>query len=196
MTYPIGQTFRQSLLSSPPCGMMYPCRIILPLPLRAVLHRRPNNPCLVTSTRWTSIQYHIPPCLTLNRTSIAQTVHHNCHHKPFSRSSGKRTIHTPTKYNDYVPSDSIVDQLVLVNNNELQAPITVTPNSMPTALTDFITRNTIICTISDDTAIDPNSVKEARNSKYWNKWLAAMQEELASLKAKGVYKPVRTLPAS
>jgi hypothetical protein len=95
-----------------------------------------------------------------------------------------------------VPSDSIVDQLVLVDNNELQAPITVTPDSMPTALADFVIQNTVICTVSDDTAVDPNSVKEARNSKYWNEWLAAMQEELASLKAKGMYQPVHTLPAS
>ena len=67
---------------------------------------------------------------------------------------------------------------------------------MPTALADFVIQNTVICTVSDDTAVDPNSVKEARNSKYWNEWLAAMQEELASLKAKGVYQPVRTLPTS
>jgi hypothetical protein len=111
-------------------------------------------------------------------------------------SSQKRTIRAPAKYNDYVPSDSIVDQLVLVDNDELQAPITVTPDSMPTALADFIIQNTVICTVSDDTAVDPNRVKEARNSKYWNEWLAAMQEELASLKAKGVYQPVRTLPTS
>jgi hypothetical protein len=111
-------------------------------------------------------------------------------------SSRKRTIRAPAKYNDYVPSDSIVDQLVLVDNDELQAPITVTPDSMPTALADFVIQNTVICTVSDDTAVDPNSVKEARNSKYWNEWLAAMQEELASLKAKGVYQPVRTLPTS
>ena len=89
MTYPIGETFRQSLPSSPPCGATYPCRIVLPLPLRAILRRRPNNPCLVTSARWTSIQYHVPPCLTLNRTSIAQTVHHNCHRKPFFPQFGK-----------------------------------------------------------------------------------------------------------
>ena len=95
-----------------------------------------------------------------------------------------------------MPSESIIDQLVLVDNDELHTPTTVTPESMPSALADFVNNNVVICTISDDTAVDPNSVKEARNSIYWNEWLGAMQEELASLKAKVVYEPVRTLPAS
>jgi Reverse transcriptase (RNA-dependent DNA polymerase) len=90
----------------------------------------------------------------------------------------------------------IIDQLVLVDNDEFHTPITVTPDSMPPALADFINNNIVICTISDDTAVDPNSVKDARNSVYWNKWLGTMQEELASLKAKSVYEPVHTLPAS
>jgi hypothetical protein len=124
------------------------------------------------------------------------TVYRTCHRNLLFPSLRKRTIRAPAKYNDYMPSESIIDQLVLVDNDELHTPISVTPESMPPALADFVNNNVVICTISDDTAVDPNSVKEARNSVYWNEWLGAMQEELASLKAKAVYEPVRTLPAS
>jgi hypothetical protein len=124
------------------------------------------------------------------------TVYHTCHCNLLFPSLRKRTICAPAKYNDYVPSESITDQLVPVDNDELHTPITVTPEFMPPALADFVNNNVVICTISDDTAVDPNSVKKARNSVYWNEWLGAMQEELAFLKAKAVYEPVRTLPAS
>jgi hypothetical protein len=55
--------------------------------------------------------------------------------------------------------------------------------------------NTIICGITDDAAVDPTTVTQARNSKYWNEWLAAMHEELQSLNAKHTYEPVHSLPA-
>ena len=35
---------------------------------------------------------------------------------------------------------------------------------------------------------------EAKRSQYWGEWLSAMHEELESLKAKGIYKEVESLP--
>jgi hypothetical protein len=41
---------------------------------------------------------------------------------------------------------------------------------------------------------NPPTVRHAQRSKYWNKWLAAMHEELEALKAKGVYEEVDQIP--
>jgi hypothetical protein len=41
--------------------------------------------------------------------------------------------------------------------------------------------------IDDPEAKDPKSIREAQLSVYWAHWLAALHEELESLKAKGVY---------
>jgi hypothetical protein len=43
-------------------------------------------------------------------------------------------------------------------------------------------------------AKDPRTVQEAKLSIYWSYWLAAIHEELESLKAKGVYNKVSELP--
>jgi hypothetical protein len=48
------------------------------------------------------------------------TVYRTCHRNLLFPSLRKRTIRAPAKYNDYVPSGSIIDQLVLVDNDELQ----------------------------------------------------------------------------
>jgi hypothetical protein len=52
----------------------------------------------------------------------------------------------------------------------------------------------LIYSLRDDDASDPQTVSEARRSKYWTEWLAAIHEELESLKAKGVYEEVQSLP--
>ena len=52
----------------------------------------------------------------------------------------------------------------------------------------------MLATLHDDDARDPQSIPEAKRSKYWAEWLSAIQEELASLNAKGVYDEVRSLP--
>jgi hypothetical protein len=48
--------------------------------------------------------------------------------------------------------------------------------------------------IDDPDAKDPKSVREAELSVYWAHWLAALYEELESLKAKGVYVEVDEIP--
>jgi hypothetical protein len=48
--------------------------------------------------------------------------------------------------------------------------------------------------IDDPNAKDPKSIREAQLSIYWAHWLAALHEELESLKAKGVYRDVDEVP--
>lgn len=47
--------------------------------------------------------------------------------------------------------------------------------------------------INDLNAIDPENIKQAKQSRYWSHWLTAIYEELATLKTKGVYKLVDDL---
>jgi hypothetical protein len=82
------------------------------------------------------------------------------------------------KYNDYVSSDSLPDSILELENNEMVNPLTEPLKSFPSAFSVFLTENTIICGITDDAAVDPGTVSEAHNSKYWNEWLAVMHEEL------------------
>jgi hypothetical protein len=48
--------------------------------------------------------------------------------------------------------------------------------------------------IDDPDTKDPKTLQEAKSSIYWTYWLAAIYEELESLKAKGVYEEVNELP--
>lgn len=48
--------------------------------------------------------------------------------------------------------------------------------------------------IDDPGAQDPKTVHKAQSSTYWTHWLAAIYEELESLKAKGVYEDISHLP--
>ena len=73
-------------------------------------------------------------------------------------------------------------------------PLTEPPESFPSAFSVFLTQNTIICGITDDAAVDPGTVSKARNSKYWNEWLAVMHKELQLLNAKRTYEPIQSLP--
>jgi hypothetical protein len=106
----------------------------------------------------------------------------------------KRAIRTPSKYNDFVPSDTLVDQLLQLDDEELAIPLTDGPESLPSVFAAVTRADDIICSIKDDDASDPETVREARHSKYWTEWLAAMHEELESLQAKEVYEPVDSLP--
>ena len=72
--------------------------------------------------------------------------------------------------------------------------LSCTPHSLPNIFTKFQQNNTIMFSISDEEAKDPESVPKAQKSVYWNKWLIAMHDELESLKAKETYEPVDTIP--
>ena len=66
--------------------------------------------------------------------------------------------------------------------------------SFLTTLYAVAVTDAMLATLHDDDARDPQSIPEAKRSKYWAEWLSAIQEELASLSAKGVYEEVRSLP--
>lgn len=53
--------------------------------------------------------------------------------------------------------------------------------------------NEKVLPINDPDAKDPNNIKEARNSGYWDLWLAAIHKELGALKAKGIYEVINEL---
>jgi hypothetical protein len=55
-----------------------------------------------------------------------------------------------------------------VDKHELTKSVTDTPDSISLVLAQFMDDNTVICTIVDDSAVNPGSIKEAKNSKYWN----------------------------
>ena len=129
---------------------------------------------------------HCMSCITLRQSFILL----NC----TFRNRPKRDHRVLTKYNKFVSSDSIPYPLLELDNEEMDNPVTETPQSFPSAFLAFLTENTIICEITDDTAVDPSTVTEAHHSTYWNEWLSAMHEELQSLNTKHTYEPVQSLP--
>jgi Reverse transcriptase (RNA-dependent DNA polymerase) len=107
----------------------------------------------------------------------------------------KRTTTLPSRYDDFVSSDSdaLVQQLLVLNDNELEIPID-SVTSFPSALEQVSSTEAILCSLEDDSASDPQSLLEAKRSKYWTEWLSAIHSELESLRTKGVYEEVRQLP--
>jgi hypothetical protein len=114
-------------------------------------------------------------------------------HNPIPSARPQRTTHLPAKYRDYVDTTALVDQLLALDDQELAIPLTASTPFLPT-IQSIISADIHLCALHDDTASDPSNVSEARKSDYWTEWLAAMHEELASLKAKGVYEEIATLP--
>lgn len=109
----------------------------------------------------------------------------------------RRSITLPSRFNDFIPSNEIVDQLLQLDNDELLVPLPDGPSSaehiVPLILqADLILDTSVNVTTDDDR--DPPTVRHAERSKYWSEWLAAMHEELEALKAKGVYEEISTLP--
>jgi hypothetical protein len=98
-----------------------------------------------------------------------------------------------------VPSNTIIDQLLQLNEDELAIPLpngpASAPNIIPHILQADLLFNDYANNLTDDEH-DPASVCHTQRSKYWSKWLAAMHEELEALKAKGVYTEVSQLPPS
>ena len=105
----------------------------------------------------------------------------------------QRAIRPPSKYNDFVDSGTLVGQLVHLGDDEILIPI---DDHIPflTAIDAIATSDALLCSIRDESATDPATIAEARRSSYWTEWLSAMHEELASLKAKGVYEEIPSLP--
>jgi hypothetical protein len=94
-----------------------------------------------------------------------------------------------------VDSDSIVNQLLQLDKEEA-AILIDDDTSLQMATCALAIAEACLCAVHDDAATDPNTVHEAKHSQYWSEWLAAMHEELESLRAKGVYEEVSTVPPS
>jgi hypothetical protein len=96
-----------------------------------------------------------------------------------------------------MPSETIVDQLLQLDDEELAIPLPDGPlnanDIVPHILSAELKLDNFANPIDDDER-DPPTVRHAERSKYWNEWLAAMHEELETLKAKEVYEDVAELP--
>lgn len=105
----------------------------------------------------------------------------------------KRPVRLPQKYSDYVDSDTVVQQLLGLRDDELSLPVD-NNLSFYSAIRSVASTDALLCSIQDNDATDPPNLSEAKKSKYWTEWLSAIHEELESLKSKGVYEEVDTLP--
>lgn len=97
------------------------------------------------------------------------------------------------KYNNFVNPDAVVQQLLLLDEGEMTIPIT-DDNNFHSAINLVSIADACTSALWDDDTLDPSNVSEAKHSKYWSEWLTAMYEELASLKAKGIYEEVDVIP--
>jgi hypothetical protein len=98
-----------------------------------------------------------------------------------------------------MPSNTIVDQLLQLDKDELAIPLPDSPASAPNIIPHILQANLLFNDYANnlmDDEHDPASMHHAQRSKYWSEWLAAMHEELEALKAKGVYTEVSQLPPS
>jgi hypothetical protein len=84
-------------------------------------------------------------------------------------------------------------QLSTLEDDEFSIPLDDDRSFLSTLHSVAVT-DAILASLHDDDARNPQSIPEARRSKYWSEWLSAIQEELQSLKAKGVYEEVDKLP--
>jgi hypothetical protein len=104
------------------------------------------------------------------------------------------------RYTDYVPSELIVNQLLLLDDDELTILLPHGPFSASEVVCNILQAD---LTLDEDITHlglkdkhDPPSVRHTQKSRYWSEWLATTHEELEALKAKEVYKEVDSLPPS
>jgi hypothetical protein len=84
-------------------------------------------------------------------------------------------------------------QLSTLEDDKFSIPLD-NDRSFLSTLHSVAVTDAILASLHDNDARDPQSIPEARHSKYWSEWLSAIQEELQSLKAKGVHEEVDKLP--
>ncbi|CAK5271565.1 unnamed protein product [Mycena citricolor] len=104
-----------------------------------------------------------------------------------SEVEGGRILEQVLEHGDEIEIECEKEELPLVTlvMARAEASVQTAEETVLAALTD---------PIDDPDARDPQSLHEAEASIYWNYWLAALHEELESLKAKGVYEEVDRLP--
>jgi hypothetical protein len=106
-------------------------------------------------------------------------------------------MHLPSKYSNFVPSDSIIDQLLQLDDDKLLIPLSNGLSKLPQVLSSIIDADNsldIFLNQSSNDKQDPATIRHAQRSKYWNEWLAAIHKELKVLKAKKVYEETNELP--
>jgi hypothetical protein len=90
--------------------------------------------------------------------------------------------------------DSLIEQVLELDDEELDMPFINSITTSPSVFQTEVHADHIVYALQDDDTSDPKTVDEARRSKYASEWLAAISEELESLKAKNTYDPIQTLP--
>jgi len=109
----------------------------------------------------------------------------------------KRDSYPPLKYTQFVPSDTLVDQLLQLDDEELAISLPDGPLSSNEIIQHVLAADLMLdsfANLTNDKERDPPTVWHAQCLKYWNEWLAAMHQELEALKAKEVYEKVSSLP--
>ncbi|KAF9060015.1 hypothetical protein BDP27DRAFT_1430582 [Rhodocollybia butyracea] len=114
---------------------------------------------------------------------------------PLAQRQARWTSHLPACY----IIDSAADCNILLDflqSKEDEMELECTQSEFPHLTQAFIKAEVTYANaaltepIDDISAKDPDMLQEAKSSMYWIYWLAAIYEELESLKAKGVYKEI------
>ena len=146
-------------------------------------HRHSNS-----SNDPTSVPSHTQTNPISNNHTTLPTVPRTCAH---------RNIQLPFKYLEFIPSNTIIDQLLHLNDEELTILLLDGPSSAADIVCHILEADLAldgIMNLTTDNEQDPPTMCHAQCSKYWNEWLAVMHKELEALKAKDVYKEVKELP--
>jgi hypothetical protein len=98
-----------------------------------------------------------------------------------------------------LPRDFDTELEIQIDNKEQLSQVTVALLTIELKSETAQTRSEFVGAaltepIDDADARDLKTVREAQLSVYWAHWLAALHEELESLKAKGVYVEVDSIP--
>ena len=148
------------------------------------------EPNVITSH--TALQSHHITHLLTSRLPFQKTTHASSH--------PHRDTWPSSRYNDFVPSESIVDQLLQLDEDEFSISLTDGLESLPSILSCIVEANqdldntNIQVSESSTDKVDPPTIRHAQRTKFWNEWLAAIHEELEALKAKEVYEELDSLP--
>ncbi len=113
-----------------------------------------------------------------------------------------RIKRVPLRYISNVTDDSVEGGLLMsVLQGDIELEVELDYDEFPLFAKTIIDSESALINaaltepIDDPDAKDPKSIHEAKLSIYWTEWLGAIYEELESLKAKGVYEEVNSLPA-
>jgi hypothetical protein len=116
-----------------------------------------------------------PRILSVYYTSYKYTFLISIIHKRICpRQSGRQT-RLPARYDDFVSSDTLVQQLLLLEDDEISIPLN-DDTPFVSALHSIATTDAIIFSAESDNLTDPQSVAEAQRSKYWGEWLTAISD--------------------